>query len=79
MSKIDKEYTLETEYISDAWHENTVVMLGHDEVYYDWVKLQKTGAYEINYDEYDELSCGTRLYKAQAKLTKNTTIKNTNC
>lgn len=78
-SKIDKEYVLETEYIPEEWHEKIVVALSHDEVYFDSVRLQKSAAYEIDYEEYDELQCGTRLYKASAKMTKNTTIRNTNC
>lgn len=78
-AKIDKEYELETEYMPIDWHEKMVVILAHDEVYFDGEKLQKTGAYEIKYDEYDELSCGTRLYKASAKLTRNTTQRNNNC
>lgn len=78
-SKIDKEYTLETEYMPEDWHEKLVIALAHDEVYFDNVRLQKSAEYEINYDEYDELPCGTRLYKASAKIKKNTTIRNNNC
>lgn len=78
-SKIDKEYILETEYMPEDWHEKLVVALAHDEVWFDGVRLQKSAEYEINYDEYDELPCGTRLYKASAKMKKNTTIRNNNC
>lgn len=78
-SKIDKEFDLETEYMPEEWHEKLVVALGHDEIYFDGVRLQKSAPYEIDYEEYDELPCGTRLYKASAKMTKNTTIRNNNC
>ena len=78
-SKVDKEYDLETEYITEDWHEKLVIAIGHDEVYFDGVRLQKSAPYEINYDEFDELPCGTRLYKASAKLSKNVTQRNNNC
>jgi hypothetical protein len=78
-SKIDKEYELETEYIPEDWHEKMIVALSHDEVYFDTVRLQKSAAYEINYEEEDELPCGITLNKASAKMTKNTTIRNNNC
>lgn len=78
-SKIDKEYELETEYIPEDWHEKMIVALSHDEVYFDTIRLQKSAAYEINYEEEDELPCGVTLNKASAKMTKNTTIRNNNC
>lgn len=78
-SKVDKEYNLETEYIPEDWHEKLIIALSHDEVYFDGERLQKSAAYEINYDEFDELPCGTRLYKASAKLSKNVTQRNNNC
>ena len=78
-SKIDKEYELETEYIQQDWHEKLIIALSHDEVYFDGVRLQKSAAYEIDYEEEDKLPCGTILNKASAKMTKNTTIRNNNC
>lgn len=78
-SKIDKEYELETEYIPEDWHEKLIIALSHDEVYFDGVRLQKSAAYEIDYEEEDKLPCGTILNKASAKMTKNTTIRNNNC
>lgn len=78
-SKIDKEYELETEYIPQDWHEKLIIALSHDEVYFDGVRLQKSAAYEIDYEEEDKLPCGTILNKASAKMTKNTTIRNNNC
>ena len=78
-SKIDKEYELETEYMPQDWHEKLIIALSHDEVYFDTVRLQKSAAYEINYEEEDELPCGITLNKASAKMTKNTTIRNNNC
>lgn len=78
-SKIDKEYELETEYIPEDWHERLIIALSHDEVYFDGFRLQKSAAYEIDYEEEDKLPCGTILNKASAKMTKNTTIRNNNC
>jgi len=78
-SKIDKEYILETEYMPEEWHEKLTIALSHYEVYFDGVRLQKSAAYEIDYEEEDKLQCGTILNKASAKMKKNTTIRNNNC
>lgn len=78
-SKIDKEFELETEYMPEDWHEKTVVMLAHDWVALNDTRLQKSAPYEIDYEEEDKLPCGITLNKASAKLTKNTTIRNSNC
>jgi hypothetical protein len=79
VSKIDKEFELETEYMPENWHEKTVVMLAHDRVGLNDIQLQKSAPYEIDYENEDVLSCGITLNKASAKLSKNTTIRNNNC
>lgn len=78
-SKIDKEFELEVDYICEDWHEAMVVALGCDSIQFDSVFLQKSAPYEIDYANEILLSCGLRLNKASAKLTKNTTIRNNNC
>jgi len=78
-SKIDREYNLQTEYFTVDMHEKIIIALSHDTVKFNGLQLQKTGAYEINYENEDQLSCGTYIYQASAKLTKNTTLRNNNC
>lgn len=78
-SKISKENEFETEYLPTEWHEKIVVMLGHDNVLFNGTKIQKTGEYEIDYDNEDKLDCGLYLYKAKAKVSTNTIIRNSMC
>ena len=78
-AKVDKEQELETEYLTDAIHEKIVVMLAHDVVKINGIQYAKSAGYEIDHENEDELSCGTKIHKAKAKMIRNTTLKNTNC
>lgn len=78
-AKIDKEFELETEYLPDDIHEKIVVMLAHDIVKIETIQVAKSAGYEIDHENEDELTCGTKIHKAKAKMIRNTTLKNTNC
>lgn len=78
-AKIDYESELETEYMTGDFHEKLVVALSHDVVLIEGVQFNKSGGYEIAYEDEDTLSCGTKIHKAKAKMIRNITLKNTNC
>lgn len=78
-AKVDKDQELETEYLTDAIHEKIVVMLAHDIVKIEAIQVAKSAGYEIDHENEDELTCGTKIHKAKAKMIRNTTLKNTNC
>ncbi len=78
-SKVDIEYLLETEYIPKEWHEKIIIALSHDHVLIDGVSMTKTEEYKINWDEYIDTDCNTRLTKGATKLQQNITYRNSNC
>ena len=78
-AKIDFESDLETEYLTEDLHKKLVVALSHDVVSIKGDQVNKSGGYEIAYEDEDTLSCGTKIHKAKAKMIRNITLKNTNC
>jgi hypothetical protein len=78
-SKIDKEWKLETEYLTAELHEKIIVALAHDTVIIDGESVTKSAEYEINWDDYVEHDCSGRLSKATCKVQQNRTLRNSNC
>lgn len=78
-SRVDKEYTLDTDYMSVQMHERLIVALSHKNVYIGGEKLQRSGAYEIDYENEYISDCGEKLYKGSARMIRNTTLLNLNC
>lgn len=78
-SKIDKEWKLETEYLTAELHEKIIVALAHDTVIIDGESVTKSSEYEIGWEEYVEYDCSGRLSKATCKVQQNRTLRNSNC
>ena len=78
-SRVDKEYTLETDYLSVEMHEKIIVALSHNFVFINDEQLQRSGAYEIDYENELLSDCGEKLYKGTARMARNTTLLNLNC
>jgi len=78
-SRVDKEYALETDYLSVEMHEKIIVALSHNFVFVNDEQLQRSGAYEIDYENELLSDCGEKLYKGTARMARNTTLLNLNC
>lgn len=78
-SRVDKEYALETDYLSVEMHEKIIVALSHNFVFINDEQLQRSGAYEIDYENELLSDCGEKLYKGTARMARNTTLLNLNC
>lgn len=78
-SKIDKEWKLETEYLTAELHEKIIVALAHDTIIIDGESVTKSAEYEISWDDYVEYDCSGKLSKATCKVQQNRTLRNSNC
>lgn len=76
---INKEYSGETDYIPEEWHERIVTALSCDEVYINGERVTKSDSYEIDQDNCTYSECGIRLTRATFKVKTNVTQRNSNC
>lgn len=75
---INKEYEAQTEYIHEDWHEKNVIALCCDHITIDGESLVRSESYEVNWDEYTETECGTKLAMATFKMQANINQRNSN-
>lgn len=75
---INKEYEAQTEYIHEDWHEKNVIALCCDNISIDGESLVRSESYEVNWDEYTETECGTKLAMATFKMQANINQRNSN-
>lgn len=75
---INKEYEAQTEYIHEDWHEKNVIALCCDHISIDGESLVRSESYEVNWDEYTETECGTKLAMATFKMQANINQRNSN-
>lgn len=75
---INKEYEAQTEYIHEDWHEKNVIALCCDHIAIDGESLVRSESYEVNWDEYTETECGTKLAMATFKMQANINQRNSN-
>ena len=78
-SNITKEYSGQTDYISEEMHEKIAIALSCDNVLINGERLTKSEKYEIDWDNYMEGECGKKLARATFKMKANVTSRNTNC
>lgn len=76
---INKEYSGETDYIPEEWHERIVTALSCDEVYINGERVTKSDSYEIDQDNCTYSECGIRLTRAIFKVKTDVTQRNSNC
>lgn len=76
---INKEYSGETDYLPEEWHEKIVTALSCDEVYINEERVTKSDSYEIDQDNCTYSPCGIRLTRATFKVKTNITQRNSNC
>lgn len=77
-ANITKEYDGETDYIPMEWHEKILMALSCDEVAINGERVTKSGAYEIDHDNFTYSDCGIKLMRATFKVTTNVTQRNSN-
>lgn len=76
---ITKEYSGETDYITEETHEKLTLALCCDRVYINGERLTKSDKYEIDWDNQAETECGTKLVRATFKMEANVASRNGNC
>jgi hypothetical protein len=72
---IDKEWELETGYLSDALHEKLLVALSHDSIWVDGKSYTKSDEYSIDWGSPLEQN-GEKTAKASCKVSENVTYRN---
>jgi hypothetical protein len=77
-ASIDKEYVLETDYMSEDMHQKIIVALSHDEVVIDGQLLTKTGDYSIDWENTMDDN-NVKTAKATCTVSGNISIRNSNC
>ena len=75
---INEKYKCETDYVPYEWHKRIVMALSCDIVKINDQRLTKSDSYEINWDNYSKLECGTKITKAEWKMVANVTSRNSN-
>lgn len=75
---INEKYKCETDYIPYEWHKRIVMALSCDIVKINGQRLTKSDSYEINWENYSKLECGTKITKAEWKMVANVTSRNSN-
>lgn len=75
---INEKYKCETDYIPYEWHKRIVMALSCDVVYINDERLTKSDAYEIDWENYSKLDCGTKITRAEWKMVANVTSRNSN-
>ena len=75
---INEKYECESDYIPYDWHKRIVIALSCDCVKINGTKLTKSESYDIDWDNYSKLDCGTKITKASWKMVANITSRNSN-
>lgn len=75
---INEKYKCETDYVPYDWHKRIVMALSCDIVKINGQRLTKSDSYEINWENYSKLDCGTKITKAEWKMVANVTSRNSN-
>lgn len=78
-AKYYKEWSGETEYLSEAMHDKIIAALSCDYVYINGKRVTKADNYSVNWDEYD-IDCDgvTKIARATFKVRENITQRNSN-
>ena len=77
-AKVDKEWTLETDYLPEELHQKLIIALSHDEVYIGVERVQKSDKYELDWENVLKSDCGYCV-KGTCKVQQNKTLRNSNC
>jgi len=77
-ASISREYTLETDYLTEDTHYNLIIALMHDEVYINGQLLTKTGDYAIDWNNYLK-DGGIKTAKGTCTVSANSLNRSSNC
>jgi hypothetical protein len=76
-STIDKQWTLETDYMPASFHERLAVALSHDNVWIDGKLLTRDDAYDVDWGD-TMYRNGVACARATCKMVENVTRRNSN-
>jgi len=75
---IGKEYKLETDYVTEEFHNRLLIALSHDTVFINGDLLTKTGNYSIDWENIREVD-NRQEVTATCAMTANVISRNSNC
>lgn len=74
---VRKKYTLQTDYLPEAWHDKIKVALTHDVVTFDSIEYVERGGYKLLEESFD-LGCEDG-FMGETEVAQNFVERNTNC